>query len=831
MAAEPKVVSPSFQQKPGRGKRERYAKDGSGDSTAYVDVASADSQVSDEDRERERRYTVLAATVDNDIRAAITARENSGIEQIWADDNDQYNGVDEFTLPSNVVKTRDQATRGSVKSDTRSKVFVPITKPKCDIGVARVSEMLIPNDDRPWDTQPTTIPDIDEAIASEDQSPVTLGDGTKAPAAAVAMMIKEAATKIAKAEADWIEDKFQEGSVYSELRQVLRDAGRIGTGVIKGPYPVERTIGKWTVSRMPTEAPTEPAANDPTKGKSGATVSSGKPLGAPNATFKRTTKVEPTSTCIRAEDCYPDPACGDSPHDGSFFVERAYWTGKKLKTLARLPGYDAKCIVECLKEGPMTYAKRPDNRSRPPIGDTSSESKLYEVYFYYGEATPEDLRLLMLRGNPDPADAKAANSASYQEGAGKDDAGVDDAAEPDPLSAVLSADDLLYLKSVPVVFTMVNGKPVKATLNPMETGSFPYDFFRWEPVKGQPWGRGIPRKMAIAQRIVNAAVRALLENAGVSAGPQIVITKGSITPAEGKAEVRGRKLWNFDPGDAQDPDVRKAFAVFEVQSTQQELSAIIQFGLDMADQLTNLPMLMQGDQQANTSPETLGGLKMLFNNAMSPLRVIAKGYDDDLISPHLKRYHDYGQQEGPDNIKGGDTQIVAKGSTALIQREEGREFLAQLFPVKDDPKLKIDPIKMIVEMARANGFDMKSIQYTDDEWKQKQAELAKNPPPQDPSVEAAQIRSKALVEAATINSQADAALQSAKAKDAALDRAHEAAMAQVDREIATMNEQGKRSDALVALKARLAESAQANRLKSDEMNLKLAPQNASGTGI
>lgn len=778
-----------------------------------------------EDAARQRRYDVLQATVDQDIRAAIASRETSGIEDIWAEDDDQYNGVDELSSPFAMLKTRDQAPRQSVQ-DARSKVFVPITKPKTDIGVARVSEMLLPNDDKPWDIEPTPIPELQEALEADASDTVELGDGTRAPVKDVAEMHMAKAKEFAEKEATWIEDRFAEGSVYSEMRQVVRDAGRIGTGVLKGPHPVRRITKKWKVSRTPTPlrvvSDTNPQVNS---------TFSPAPVGLSGitSTLERIEKIEPTSTCIRAQDCYPDPSCGDSIHNGAFFVERAYLTGKQIKALAFLPGYDAKCIVEGLREGPLSYKTRFDNRARQTVGDSSYETKLFEVFYYYGDLSPEDMELLNERTNPYPGEKKGDDADDGEPDGDLDDKDDDTSA----LAGVLSLEERRYLRTVPVLVTMLNGRPIKADLNPMETGGFPYDFFPWETVKGQPWGRGIPRKMGVAQRILNAATRALLENAGMSAGPQIVTMKGKVTPWNGaQPAVRGRMGWDYEPDDAtQDPDVRKAFGVFDVPSIQVEMSAIIQYALDLCDMLTNLPMLMQGDQQAGTSPETLGGMKLLFNNAMSPLRVIAKLYDDRLIVPHLQRYHDWAMEKGPDNIKGGDSRIVAKGSTALIQREEGREFLLQVFPVKDDPTLRIDPAKLIVEMARSNGFDMSRVQYTDEEWKAKQEELAKNPPPTDPAIEAAKIRSQALVDSANIKAQSTAADLHARSQMAALDRAHDEAMKAVDRELATMEREGKRSDALMALKGRLAEAAAANRLKSDEMGFKLMPENKSGLGI
>lgn len=791
------------------------------------------------DAEQEKRYAILAATVDQDIRAAIQARETSGIEDIWAEDDDQYNGVDELSAPFANVKTRDQVPRQPVQSP-RSKVFVPITKPKTDIGVARVSEMLLPNDDKPWDMEPTPIPELDEMISNESTDTVELGDGTQAPAIAVALMHKAKAKEFAEAEALWIEDKFAEGDVYSEMRQVLRDAGRIGTGVIKGPTPVRRISQKWKMVRQTPRPPIASTDKVATPATGPQVINKQKPVDNYAQTpiqmgvlsmLQRVESIEPTSICIRAQDCYPDPSCGDSIHKGAFFVERAWLTGKDLKALAFLPGYDAKCIVDGLREGPQTYKTRYDNKTRPQLGDTLYESKLFEVFYYYGDASPEDLELLMARGNPDPKEPRATDDGGTDDGTTTGP--EDDLDDTSPLSELLTDEDRRYLRSVPVKVTMLNGRPIKADLNPMEVGGFPYDFFAWEPVKGQPWGRGIPRKMAVAQRILNASVRALLENAGLSSGPQIVTMKGHITPwNNARAEVRGRMGWDFTPpADTQDPDVRKAFMVENIPSTQEEMMGIVQFALELADLLTNLPMLMQGDQQAGTSPETLGGMKLLFNNAMSPLRVIAKWFDDKFMGPHIKRYHDYGMEKGPDNIKGGDSRIVTKGSTALIQREEGREFLMQVFPVKDDPTLRIDPAKLIVEMARSNGFDMSRVQFSEDEWKAKQKEAAANPPPPAPVVEAAQIRVKGLENVANINAGTAKAEQEHKAAMLDLDRKLELAIKEVDKQIAIMTLSGKSHESLTAIKAELAKAAMDNRMKADEMNFKLDPANQSHLGI
>ncbi|HEX6289376.1 MAG TPA: hypothetical protein VFZ66_09310, partial [Herpetosiphonaceae bacterium] len=278
-------------------------------------------------------------------------------------------------------------------------------------------------------------------------------------------------------------------------------------------------------------------------------------------------------------------------------------------------------------------------------------------------------------------------------------------------------------------------------------------------------------------------------------------------------------------------DIRKAFATFDVPSHTQELLEMIQFFLNMADQLTNLPMLLQGEQAAGTSPETLGGMKLLVQNASSPLRVIAKQFDDDLIVPHLRRYYDACMQapDAPKEAKEGDSQVFAKGSAVLVQREEAREFLMMLFAVKDDPNLRIDPAKYIEALGRANGFSMQLIQYTTEEWEKMQAEAP--PPPKDPRVEAAEIRNQGLQQQAQLKAQDAAAQREFDAQQAAEDRALQAFLARVEENIQVMELAGDQQISINDIKAMLAKEAMANRTKRDEMALKLAPANESGLGI
>jgi hypothetical protein len=377
--------------------------------------------------------------------------------------------------------------------------------------------------------------------------------------------------------------------------------------------------------------------------------------------------------------------------------------------------------------------------------------------------------------------------------------------------------------------TMLNGRPIKATIQPLESGEFPFDFFCFEDVEGQPWGRGVPHQVRAPQLIVKSGIRRLMENGGLSSGPQMAYTPGVLEPQNGRYEIVGRKLWKFIPNDLV-KDIKNAMAFFTVPSVQAELMEIIRLGLELADVLSNIPLLLHGDEQVGTAPETLGGRKLFQDNAMSPLRDIAKTWDDNVMIPQLNRYHEWWMAHS-DNPDKGDSEVKAKGSTALVQREEGRQFLLSLFPVKDDPKLKIDPAKYSKEVARAHGYDMTNIQYSEDDWKKVEQQMAQNPPPPPPQVQAAQIRAEtqgksdqARLEATKLTTEYK------KAADEA-DNALKHALGQIQLQVEEMRLAGAQNISLTQVKAMLAAEAGKLRSRREEMLLKLSPENQSGLGI
>jgi hypothetical protein len=260
----------------------------------------------------------------------------------------------------------------------------------------------------------------------------------------------------------------------------------------------------------------------------------------------------------------------------------------------------------------------------------------------------------------------------------------------------------------------------------------------WQKTAGSPWGIGIARQIRACQAILNATVRSMMENAGLSSGPQIILGRGSIVPADGQWTITPRKVWLLKP-DADIPDVTKAFNAVQIPSIQQELLETVNFVLKMAENVTGLPILLQGQQGPTGVPDTVGGMQILVANASSLLRRMARIFDDSITKPHVTAYYQWMMEFGEDDSIKGDFRIVPRGSSALVAKDMRATFLSQAVPqMIVNPSFGIDPARYFKEVAKLNGLSAEDVQFTTAEM---QALMAQQQTP-DPRVQVAQIRAE-----------------------------------------------------------------------------------------
>lgn len=583
-------------------------------------------------------------------KEAIQGRAASGIEEEWTEDEEHYQGIDDanraYQNANQLYRSRKMAVLGQSTqrpgSPSRSVVFLNITRPYVDAASARVADMLLPTDDRAWEIKPTPIPDLSQSQLTQ----LAQAMGLQRPEEVRSAIEEQSAQAAAAAERMQraIEDPLVESNWHGEVRQVIEDSARIGSGVLKGPFPIMRT--SRLTRRNPVTQMTE---------------------------FHKMENIKPGSKRIDPWNLFPDPACGENIHNGSYTWEREYIGKRQIKEMLADPSYDSAQLLGALREGPSRTREGTESVYR--AGDDE-----YEMWIFYGHCARDHLQRL---------------GVELEEG------------DEDRL---------------PTMAVMINDRLVKVVLSPQEDGQFPYDVLAWQRRPGLPWGVGISRQIRTVQRMLNASVRAMMDNSGLSAAPQIVIGEG-VTPEDGRWTLSPGKIWRAQPN-ASVADVRGAFSAFVVPSVQNELMNIIQFAMQMAEDTTGMPAMLQGIR--GDAPNTLGGMQMQNNNATSVLRRLAKRFDDYMTRPHIQRYFDWMMTYSDDESIKGDFEIEVRASSALVERDAQQQFLMSLLQVAKDPVYELDPAKLAAELCKGQRLDPKNFQL-DEGQKAARAQQGQDP--------------------------------------------------------------------------------------------------------
>jgi len=678
----------------------------------------------------------------------IRARHSQGIDKRWTDDLDQYHMKDNANrAASQMMEAVEQGfpvMQGHAKP-TRSTIFIGLTRQKSNAAEARLSDILLPTDDRNWGIQPTPIPELVSAMGSSEiakdprtQQAMIGDDGKPLQVKQVAAHIHQIASQASDAMQAEIDQQLNVSDYNGELRKMIHDAVVLGTGVMKGPIVTNRTRRAWRQGQDQQ--------------------------GQPFYEMLFQEELAPASFHRDPRNIFTDPAAGDNHHEGEGIFERGIQTGKQVRALAKQPGYNLDQLRRVLQEGP----RRSATFERPQEGpdkdrDVSYLNKNFEVWEYWGEIDRED--------------AAAA--------------GVD-----------VDVDDELDVVSACVV--MINETVVKAFLNPLDDGDLPYDFYQWEKVTGSPWGYGVPYLMRAQQKVINSSWRQLMDNLGITAGPQIIVKRRMITPADQSWDLTSRKIWYASDDVA---DVKQAFAAVEFESHADELIKVIEFAMKLVDEETAVPMLAQGEK--GSAPDTVGGMQMLLNSSNVVLRRLVKQFDDDITRPHIRRYYDYNMLYNPKNEIKGDFSIDARGSSALLVRDIQNQAFLSLLQAGANPTYGVflDLKKLFEKALQAQHIDPQDIMASDAEIQQRQqAQQQAAQQQQNPAIQVAQIKAQSEAQRTQANAQAEQLKSQTVLQQAQLDHAVEIEKLQAQKEILMLTLASKENVSLEQIRAELAKT-------------------------
>ena len=655
----------------------------------------------DQDKQNKRRQmqedalNSLASELSTEFIEFVGHKER--IEDRWMRDVTQYHGkyFQDEDLGFN-EETLDKSNR-----QKRSNLFVNVTRSKTDSAEARTSDMLFPSDDKNWDIRATPSPEMAEAL--KNNNPVQLQgqelinaetstEETPVPMTEGDIAKEEMADIKTRAEkmSTQIEDQFIECKYPAQARLAIRDACQLGTGILKGPMQVGRTRKVW-VPKLDTTDDTQVHV------------------------LEIQEIVRPYVYRVDPWNFFPDMTAGHIDDCEKTF-EIHYKTKKQMKELLKTPGYIEAQVRRVLEQEPnknnnaRLTSHLEQLRALAGIQTGAYQDNRYRLIEYHG---PINKNILI------------------------------------ELGVELDEDDPLDCMEGFVWF--VDDVVVKIAVHHLDSEDKLYSLFNWEKDDASVFGYGVPYTMRAPQKVISAAWRMIMDNSGLSTGPQIVVNRGTVTPADGSWELTPRKVWYAME---EDVDVTKAFVTFNIDSHQQELLQIFYEAKKLAEEETNLPMVSQG-MGSGAANRTFSGMSMQMNASNITLKRAVKNWDDDITIPILTRMYDWNMQFNPDNSIKGDFEVHARGTGALLVKELQSQGLLQMMQYAAHPVF--GPLLRVENMMRMTAkslyVDHKEIVKDDDtiaKEAKEQAAAAQEGPQVSPDV---QMKTEAQLQIAQMNQQ------------------------------------------------------------------------------
>lgn len=516
----------------------------------------------------------------------------------------------------------DKVTAATLAASGGSKLFVNITRNKVNAAEARLIDILFPTDDRNWGIQPTPVPYLSKIAKDED--PVSNEDGspfvTDKGVQVEKRDIAQGVLEEARERSNGMQDEIEDQLNETNYNSVNRDM--VHDAVLYGTG-----VLKGPVILGKTRQKWSEVVDD---------------QGQVAQVIEMVEDLKPGAERVDPWDFFPDMQAR-SIDDAEFIFQRHYMSKKALRDLADKPGFLRTQIAEVLKQdADNSHTATHLQEMQSMAGISSMDNRRFEVWEYHGPVDKNDLIA----------------------------AGVE-----------VDEDD---------VFTDYNGvvwfsenRVIKAVINPADTGEMPYCVFNWEGDDTTIFGVGIPFLMRSSQKVLNATWRMLMDNAGLSVGPQTVINSQVVRPADGNWRLTPHKVWELTDKNG---SVNNVFGSFEINSHMTELIALFQYARQIADEETALPQIAQGEQGSAT--DTASGMSMLMNSANTMLRRVVKNFDDDVTRPFIKRMYDWNMQFNPKEDVKGDFCIDARGTSSLLVKEQQAVNLMNLMNISASPLLE-----------------------------------------------------------------------------------------------------------------------------------------------
>jgi hypothetical protein len=539
----------------------------------------------------------------------------------------------------------------------RSKAFLSLTRTKTKTVSARMTDLLFPaNGEKNWSVNASPIPELLPDVINQIALQYQQATGEEPSEEMIRQFINEEAMKRCENMSKEMADQLSELKYRQIIRQTILDGNMYGTGILKGPLARVVKSKRW--------------------------------LPNPDKTDWVTVEIEslkPYCENVSIWDVYPDMS-SKTPHDQRGLFQRYVMNRHKVYELSNRDDFNGEAIMAYIKAHPMGDAEyKPFENDLKTLNDSAESETTIGTHESSGPAHIQrkgKYELLEFWGYMNADEVR--------------DSGVD---IPEELGTEIAVN---VWTLGPIV--------IKANVAPVEGVDIPYHFYYYEKDDTSIWGEGIPMIMRDSQKLFNAAVRAMLDNAAISAGPIIEANTDLLEPNEDPKDLFPFRVFLRD-GQGADA-AAQAIRVYSLPSYTNEFMAMIQFFMNASDEVTAIPRYLYGDtNNVGGAGKTATGLSMLMGSANITLKDQVKNFDDGITVPFIKALYFWNMDFNPkENIK-GDFQVQARGSTSMIAREVKQESLLQFMNITNNPTdlmytKRDNVLREYVKMQDIDEFDL-----------------------------------------------------------------------------------------------------------------------------
>jgi hypothetical protein len=505
-----------------------------------------------------------------------------------------------------------------IRGQGGSEIYMMITEVKCRAAESWLRDILLDNGSPPWDLQATPIPDLSPAQTKDVQSIF---------AERVMKMVEEYGKAPNREEMAEMREAVGQDFRFAVLQQAQMRADRM-----KIKIQDQFAQGGWESSfnDFITDLVTFPAAFI-----KGPVVRRQRALGW-KTNAQGQTVVEPIERLgpeyERVDPFYIYPEPGISTINEGYLFEYHPLSRMQLSDLIGVPGYDEDAIRKVLEIGngqswinqDVELQKDEEERKYYSYMKPTTE---FDALEFWGKVSGKMLREWGLTEEDVPDEAREYDANVW----------------------------------------MVGNYVIKAVLNYDPLGEKPYAKTSFIKCPGAFWGKAIPEIIEDLQGVCNAAARALVNNMGISSGPQVEVNVERLPPNEDITQLTPWKIWQTinDPVGSSAPAIRFT----QPDSRATELMGVYEKFSRLADDHSGIPAYVYGDLNVQGAGRTSSGLSMLMGAAGKGIRQVVMHIDTDVVKPIVLRQFVYNMRYDEDESIKGDVEVLARGAINLAVKE------------------------------------------------------------------------------------------------------------------------------------------------------------------